>query len=211
MGLKEWIVPQDKAFFDLLERHIALADACASEFKALLADDWGNLKAHRERIKDLEHEADQTSHQLFERLNRTFITPIDREDIARLAHAIDDIADSVNAAATRLVLFEVKGPAPPMVEFIDILQAQLKELTASIRKLRKPAQMAKELPPHNVEIHRLENLADKVLNRVVAELFKTNDAVHIMKYKEVYEYLEGATDRCEDVADVLSDVVRKHG
>jgi uncharacterized protein len=210
MGLKEWILPQDKVFFDLLERHIALADACATEFKALLGD-WGNLQAHRQKIKELEHEADITSHQLFERLNSTFITPIDREDIARLAHAIDDVADSLNAAATRLMLFEVPQPTPPMGEFIDILQAQLKELTSAMRKLRRPAQMQKDLAPHNVEIHRLENLADKVLNRVVAELFKTNDAVHIMKYKEVYEYLEGATDRCEDVADVLSDVVRKHG
>lgn len=210
MGFKEWIIPQDRVFFDLLERHVALAREAAGLFRQMV-DNWQNVEAWRTRIRDVEHEADRTGHQVFDRLNATFITPIDREDIARLAHALDDIVDAIHAATNRIALLEIPEPTPPMKVFIDVLEAQIKELEDGVRRLRKPSTLQATIPAHVVEIHRLENVADRALNEAIGALFKTNDPVAILKYKEIYEFLEDATDRCEDVADVLQDILRKHG
>ncbi len=210
MGFKEWIIPQDKVFFDLLEKHIALAGQCADQFDRMLGN-WANVEVWRSTIKELETQADSTGHEIFDRLNRTFITPIDREDLARLAHVVDDIADAIDAASNRIVLYNIPAPTPPMNGFLAILKAQIRELDDGIRSMRKPSQLKHNIPPHIVEIHRLENEADKLLNDSVAELFASNDPVRIIKYKEIYEFLEEATDRCEDVADVLQDILRKHG
>ena len=210
MGFKEWIIPQDRVFYDLLETLGKLTADITHEFKFLMTH-WSNLEIQRQKIKAIEHEADEVMHELFDRLNRTFITPLDREDIARLAHTLDEVIDAVYAAANRLVLFEIPEPTPEMMQFIDFLDLQVKELVPGLNSLRKPALMAKAILPRAVEIHRLENDADKLLYKTTAALFKGKDAVHIMKYKEIYEYLEYATDSCEDVADVLRDIVRKHG
>ncbi|HUR61406.1 MAG TPA: DUF47 family protein [Candidatus Thermoplasmatota archaeon] len=210
MGFKEWIIPQDKVFFDLLEKHIEIARQAAATFNHMVGN-WANVEAWRTKIRDLEHQADNVGHEVFDRLNRTFITPIEREDIARLAHAIDDIVDAIHAATNRIALLEIPEPTPPMAAFIVTLEAQLKELESGIRALRKPASMKGKMPGHVVEVHRLENVADKALNEAIGALFKTNDAIQILKYKEIYEFLEDATDRCEDVADVLQDILRKHG
>ena len=210
MGFKEWIIPQDRAFYDLLEKLGKHASDITTEFKFLMTH-WSNLEIQRQKIKAIEHEADEVAHEVFDRLNRTFITPIDREDIARLAHALDEVIDAVYAATHRLVLFDIPEPTPEMQQFTDILEAQVKELVVSLAALRKPATMGKEILPRGVEMHRLENEADKLLYKTTAALFKGKDAIVIMKYKELYEYLEYATDSCEDVADVLRDIVRKHG
>lgn len=210
MGFKEWIIPQDRVFYGLLERLGHHTRDITAEFKFLLAQ-WSNLEVQRQKIKAIEHAADEVMHELFERLNRTFITPLDRDDIARLAHTLDEVIDAIYAATNRLVLFGIPEPTPEMRQFADILEAQVKELVGGINSLRKPATMAKAILPHAVEMHRLENDADRLLYKITAELFKGNDALHIMKYKEIYEYLEYATDSCEDVANVLQDIVRKHG
>lgn len=210
MGFKEWIVPQDRVFYDLIEKLGKHTHDITAEFKALMSN-WSNLQAERNKIKAIEHAADEVMHETFDRLNRTFITPIDREDIARLAHAIDEVIDSVYAATNRLVLFDIPEPTPEMIQFTEILEAQVKELVPGLNSLRRPATMAKAILPRAVEMHRLENEADRLLYQCTAELFKGKDAIRIMKYKEIYEYLEYATDSCEDVADVLRDIVRKHG
>ena len=210
MGFKEWIIPQDRVFYGLLERLGKHTQEITAEFKFLLAN-WSNLEIQREKVKAIEHEADGVMHDLFDRLNRTFITPFDREDIARLAHTLDEVIDAVYAATNRLVLYEIPQPTPEMMTFTDILEAQVNEIVPGLNSLRKPATMAKAILPHAVEMHRLENEADKLLYKTTAALFKGTDAIHIMKYKEIYEHLEYATDSCEDVADVLRDIVRKHG
>ncbi len=194
MGFKEWIIPQDRVFFDLLEKHI-----------------WSNVEAWRVKIGQTEHEADLVGHEVFDRLNRTFITPIDREDIARLTHALDDIVDAIYAATTRIAIVQVPAATTPMKQLIAILEAQIRELSSSVRALRKPATLKREIPGHAVEIHRLENQADQVLRDAISDLFRSNDPLVILKYKEIYEFLEWATDCCEDAADVLQDILRKHG
>jgi uncharacterized protein len=210
MGFKEWIIPQDRVFYGLLEQLVRHADDMTREFKFLMTH-WSNLDAQREKIQGIEEAADAVMHDIFERLNRTFITPIDRDDIARLSHALDEVLDSIYAATNRLVLFGIPEPTPEMQRFTEILEAQVNELVKGVNSLRKPATMAKAIMPHTVQIHTLENEADKLLYNLTAELFKKKDAVHIIKYKEIYELLEWATDSCEDVADVLQDIVRKHG
>ena len=210
MGFKEWIIPQDRVFFDLLERHIDLAGQAAATFRSMV-ENWQNVEAWRTKIRELENQADSVGHEVFDRLNRTFITPIDREDIARLAHAIDDIVDAIHAATNRIALLEIPAATPLMATFITTLEAQVKELDDGIRSLRRPKTMKSSIPGHVVEVNRLENVADRALNEAIGALFKTNDAIAILKYKEIYEFLEDATDRCEDVADVLQDILRKHG
>src|SRR5687767_4786576 len=127
MGFKEWIIPQDRAFYDLLERLGKHTQDITAEFKFLLTH-WSNLEIQRQKIKAIEHDADTVMHETFERLNRTFITPLDREDIARLAHSLDEVIDSVYAATNRLVLFGIPQPTPEMKEFADILEKQVAEL-----------------------------------------------------------------------------------
>src|SRR5687768_13910198 len=144
MGFKEWIIPQDRVFYDLLEKVGRSTQLITDEFKFLMTH-WSNLEIQRQKIKAIEHDADTITHEIFDRLNRTFITPIDREDIARLAHTIDEVIDSIYAATNRLVLYEIPQPTPEMVQFTDILEAQVKEVTAGLNSLRKPALMAKEI------------------------------------------------------------------
>src|SRR5688572_21022436 len=177
MGFKEWIVPQDRVFYDLLERLGRHTQEITAEFKFLLAH-WSNLEIQRQKIKAIEHAADEVMHETFDRLNRTFITPIDREDIARLAHALDEVIDSVYAATNRLVLFDIPEPTAEMKTFTEILEKQVAELVQGLNSLRRPSSMAAAILPHAVEMHKLENDADRLLYNCVAQLFKGKDAVH---------------------------------
>lgn len=210
MGFKEWIIPQDRVFYDLLDKQAGKAEEAVAAFRHMLSH-WQHMDTERQKVKAIEHDADLLGHQVFDRLNRTFITPIDREDIARLAHALDDVVDAVYASANRIVLCRLPAATQPMLALSETLELQVRQVAGAVKALRKPASMAKNIPPFSIEIHRLENEADRVLNAALAELFQTNDAIAILKHKEVYEFLELATDKCEDVADVLQDIVRKHG
>lgn len=208
MGFREWILPQDHVFFNWLDNVAENASDAAKALQELL-DNFGELKGRRDALKDLEHKGDQLSHDVFDALGRSFITPIDREDIVQLTRSFDSVVDFAYAAANRLLLFEIKEATPEMKEFARILVQQTAELQEAMRLVRNPKKRA-AATKHTIEVNRLENDADELLNRSVASLFSSADAIRIIKYKEVYEMLENATDRCEDVADALSDVIRKH-
>ena len=210
MGFKEWIIPQDRAFYDLLESQAVKAEESVAAFRHMLAH-WQHLETERQKVKAIENAADGIGHEIFDRLNRTFITPIDREDIARLAHALDDVVDGVFAAANRIALCKLPQATEPMLQLSAILDAQVKQVLEGVRALRRPNSMSKVIRSHSIEIHRLENDADRILREALAGLFATNDALEILRHKEVYEFLEFVTDKCEDVADVLNYIVRKHG
>lgn len=209
MGLREWVIPQDRVFFNWLEEAANNAVACA---KALvdLFEHYEGLAEKRQMVKDLEHKGDQITHSIFEHLGRSFITPIDREDIAALAHAFDDVDDFIYAAANRLYLYEITKPTLEMKRFAAILHAQTQELASGLKEIRSPRTLP-AVNKHAIEVNRLENEADRLLNESVAALFRGSDPIQILKQKEIYEILETATDKCEDVADVLADIVRKHG
>lgn len=209
MGLKEWIIPQDRVFFDWLTESAKNSNACAQAL-ADLFNNYDSLAERRQLIKDLEHKGDSITHSIYDGLGRSFILPLDREDIGALASTLDDVADFVYAAANRLYLYEVRKVTPEMRKFAEILVAQTKEITSAMDEIRNPKNFSATVK-HTIEVHRLENEADRLLNESVASLFRGSDPIHILKHKEIYEILETATDKCEDVADVLSDIVRKHG
>ena len=208
MGLKEWILPQDKHFFNMLENESQNVLDGSTAFLELLKN-YENIKEKQQRIKDIEHQGDDFVHEIFEELNKTFITPIDHEDISKLASAFDDVLDYIDGTATRLVLYDIRTPEENMIKLAEVLVRQateLKQALTGLRNLKNP----KEIERRCIEVNRLENMADDLYKTSVAELFKRKDAIEIMKLKEVYERLEFATDKCEDAANVISDIVVKN-
>jgi len=208
MGLKEWVLPQDKHFFNMLENESNNVLDGSKAFLDMLKN-YENIHEKQQKIKDIEHQGDDFVHEIFEELNKTFITPIDHEDISALASAFDDVLDSIDGTATRLVLYEIKRPDENMIKMAEVLLKQTSELNTALSGLRN-LKYAKEIEKRCIEVNRLENIADDLYKTSVARLFKLKDAIEIMKLKEVYERLEFATDKCEDAANVISDIVVKN-
>ena len=208
LGLKEWIIPQERLFFDLLEQLAVTVDDGARALQDMIRD-FRDVGAKRRRIKDIEHQGDDLTHSVFEGLNKTFITPIDREDIQSLASSLDNILDMIDAAANRLHLYGVDRPTDAMAQLADTIAdstALLKRAVGMIRNMKQ----GDEVERIAVQVHHLENVADDLMNTSVAALFKDPDPIRIIKLKEITERLEQATDYCEDVANVLSDIVAKN-
>ncbi len=208
MGLKEWIVPQEREFFDLLERQASVVAEGAIALRDLLRD-FRNVRAKVRNIKDIEHKGDDTVHTIFEELNKSFITPIDREDIIALANSLDNILDYVDAAANRISLYEIAQPSAAMIDLSEVIVEGTSALRKAVGMIRNMKQ-ADAVEAISVEVNRMENVADDLLNVSVAELFHEKDVVYILKAKEILENLEQATDYCEDAANVLSDIVAKN-
>jgi len=208
MGFKEWIIPQEKHFFDMLEEQ---ADIVLEGAESLLdmVKNFNNVAEKRDRIKDIEHKGDEMVHTIAEALTRTFVTPIDQEDISKLTSRLDDILDYIEAASHRLWSYEIKSIPPDMVKLTEVILTSSREVNHAVKDLRN-FKKKNEILNHCIEINRLENTGDDITHIAVAELFKKHDAVNIIKLKEIYEYLEEATDKCEDAADVIKDVFMKN-
>jgi len=208
MGLKEWLLPPEREFFDLLDKQAGFVLEGAHALRDLLKD-FRDVGAKRKHIKDIEHKGDETVHTIYEELNKTFITPIDREDITALASDLDNVLDLIDAAANRMDLYEIPEPSRAMLDFSEVIveaAAALQKAVGMIRNMKN----AEAVEQICVEVNRLENVGDDLLNTSVAELFHDKDVVRILKNKEILERLESATDYCEDVANVLSDIVAKN-
>lgn len=208
MGLKGWIVPQERQFFDLLEKLAAAVDDGAIALDELLHN-FQDVPMKCRRIKDTEHQGDEIVHTVYAELNKTFITPIDREDIQSLATRLDNVLDMIEAAASRIRLYEITRPTEAMVQLGSVIKDGTRLLKSAVGMIRNMKQ-AGEVERIAIEVHRLENVADDLMNDAVAALFHTEDPVTIIKFKEITEVLEAATDHCEDVANVLSDIVAKN-
>ncbi|MGI0149250.1 MAG: DUF47 domain-containing protein [Thermoplasmata archaeon] len=208
MGIKQWIIPQERQFFDLLEWIAAIVAEGAVALQDLLRN-FQDVPAKRKHIKDIEHRGDEAVHVVFEELNKTFLTPIDREDIVALASALDSTLDMVDAAANRLDLYEIEEPAAAMIDLGDTIVLATSELHRAVGMIRDMRQ-GDEVERICVEVNRLENVADDLMNNGVAALFKERDPIRIIKFKEIIERLEESTDYCEDVANILSDIVAKN-
>ena len=169
-----------------------------------------NIPAKCRRISDIEHETDTITHRCVEALHKTFITPIDRDSIHRLITRMDDVMDFVEAAAERIELYELSSMTSDVRDLADVLHRaalQVEQATHGLRTLKEPQQTLKIC----IEINRLENEADAVLRRSVARLFKDEkDPIVVIKWKEIYESLEMASDRCEDVANIIEGVILEH-
>lgn len=203
------LMPRETVFFDLFEeaaRNVHRgAEALAEVFRK-----WDNIAERAKKIKDIEHAGDDLTHRIAERLNKTFITPLDREDIHAIASGLDDILDFIDTTASRLVMYEVPAPLEDAVALADCLVSSSSAVVDAIqrlRDLRDPNGVLKQC----VVIHALENKGDQIAQRGLATLFKTAQVIDIIKWKDIYQDLETATDRCEDVANVLEAVVIKNG
>jgi hypothetical protein len=203
-------MPREEKFFGLFEDSAQNMVKTAQSLKNLI-DNWEDVEAKVAEIEELEHQGDTITHQIMAQLHRTFITPFDREDIALLAHTMDDVTDFIQSAADHMFLYKVNHPGETAKELANIIVQSTNEVEKAVHQLQ-PRPHLKQILQHCVEINRLENMADKVFRSAVAELFEnTTDIAQVIKWREIYEYMETATDRCEDVADVIEGVALKHG
>jgi len=199
------MIPRETKFFEMfadLSRNI-------TEGAKLLQDILQHSRDAESRVKhlqEIEHRADDITHSIITKLNQTFITPFDREDIHRLASSLDDVLDFVNAAAVRLTLYRIFDPPPAASELAGLIVQQSEELAIGVSLL----QNNQNVLDHCVEVNRLENEADRVSRKAIAELFdREKDPIQLIKLKELYEVLENATDKAEDAANVLEAVALK--
>ena len=202
-------MPREEKFFELFEGSARNMVKAAQKLKELV-DTWENVAEKVNEITRLEHEGDTITHQIMEQLHRTFVTPFDREDIALLAHTLDDVTDFIHAAADAMFIYKVEPPGQSAKELSDIIVQATTEVERAMPQLRRRAEF-KQILERCVEINRLENVADEVFRSAMGELFvDTTDIAEIIKWREIYEQMESATDRCEDVANVLEGVALKH-
>jgi predicted phosphate transport protein (TIGR00153 family) len=203
------LLPRDTSFFDHFEEQGRKTVEGCRAFLALI-DDPANAVAHAKKVKQFEEDCDAITHRVVESLHKTFITPIDRNDIYRLMTKLDDIMDFVEAAAERISLYDIRVMTKEAGDLSRVLVASAErvlEALSGLRNLKNPALMLEKC----VEINRLENEADALLRGTLAKLFREEkDAITIIKWKEIYELLETATDRCEDVANIIEGVVLEH-
>jgi uncharacterized protein Yka (UPF0111/DUF47 family) len=208
MGLRELLIPQDKIFFEMFERQAAITREAAYQL-VTLSEDFTNVKEKRHAIELLEHQGDQITHGIYEQLNRTFITPLDPEEISRLASALDDVMDNIDSSAEKMFYYGIDDTDIHMAELAKLIHLSVVEIEGAVKGIRS-IKDPRYIEERCIEVNRLENLADDVLAQAVTDLFKTNDAIAIIKLKDIYENLETATDYCEDVANVLSDIAIRH-
>jgi predicted phosphate transport protein (TIGR00153 family) len=201
------LIPREEKFYDDFQ---ALADELhrgAELLEQMLAPErpaWGKA----EEIKEVEHKCDFITHEIIQRLNRTFVTPLDREDIHALARSLDDVMDAIDASAALIKLYRLDSVRFGARELAQIITASTRQVRLALDAMAKQ----KGVITHSVEINRLENEADRTHQEAVSRLFDDErDPLTVMKWKETLDFLEDATDRCEDVANVLEGVVVKHG
>jgi len=203
------ITPRDTKFYDLFEQSTANL-VIAAEKLVDLFNNYEDVEAKARQLKDLEHQGDTITHEIIRRVNLTFVTPIDREDIVLLAHTMDSIMDFMEAAGRTAFLYRITQPTERARQLASIIAKMAYTLNDVLPRLRHRDQFNRILE-QCVEINRLENEADDVHHAALAELFDSGkDASEIIKWRELYQHMEDATDRGEDVADVLEGIVLKY-
>jgi predicted phosphate transport protein (TIGR00153 family) len=202
-------IPKEQKFSELFEES-AQNIVKASQALKDMVDTWQFIDSRVAEITELEHRGDTIAHQILSLVHRTFVTPFDREDIALLAHTMDDIIDFIHAAADAMFIYKIESPTQRSRELADILVQGTVEVEKAVCGLRHRSEL-KQIMERCVEINRLENMADRIYRAAMAELFfDTMDITQVIKWREIYEHMESATDRCEDVANVLEGVALKH-
>lgn len=201
------LIPREESFFDLFEEMAAKVHEGAAQLRDLLQD-YSDIDRKAGRVLDIEHEGDELTHEVMRRLNTTFVTPFDREDIHQLASNLDDVLDHVEAAAELLQLYKIEQPLPQMVSLAESLATAARITAEEMPNLRA----MKNLEDYWVEINRLENEADRFYRRTLAEIFSGDyKAMDVLKWKDVIEEIESGVDRLEDVANTIEGIVLKQG
>jgi predicted phosphate transport protein (TIGR00153 family) len=204
------LMPKSDDFFSDFEQQAATVVEGTKLLKALL-DDFTDVPRKCQEIKDVEHLGDDITHRAFERLHTQFITPFDRSEIHRLLSRIDDVLDLADAASERLGLYDIDSVLPEARELCAVLVTQVQKMEEAVKALRSMKKDTRRILDACKEMNVLENQADSLLRRTMAKLFKRgNDPLTVMKWKEIMDLIEEATDRAEDVANVIEGVVLEH-
>ena len=201
-------MPKEEKFFELFQKQAAHNVEGAKLFHEMVKS-WSLEPERFRKLQDIEHEADITTHEIFDRLNRTFITPFDREDIHELGSEMDDIVDLVQSIATRMQLFHIETTTPELVQLSEILWQSADTVRKAVTDLADKEKTRRVLD-YCIEINRLENAGDRALEAAIGKLFHGKpDALEVIKWKEIYEGLEIAIDKCEDVANIIESILVK--
>lgn len=199
------LIPQETRFFELFDELSGYLTEGAKLLRAIL-EDPSDLRMRVEQVQAIEHKGDRTTHAIITKLNQSFITPFDREDIYKLASSLDDVLDFTNAAANRLVMYKIEQPPPAAAELASLIVLQTEELARGVSLLERNGAVLK----HCDEVNRLEDEADHLSRWAIGALFDNEkDPIQLIKLKELYEVLEVATDKAEDAANVLEAIVVK--
>ena len=199
------LLPHETKFFDLFAELSTHMNEGARLLRSIMEDPH-DLAIRVQQMQDIEHRGDKATHAIIAKLNQSFITPFDREDIHRLASSLDDVLDFMNTAATRMVMYKIAQPTEAAAELAGILVLQSEELARGVSLLEKNGKVMQ----HCDEVNRLEDEADQVSRKAIGALFEhEKDPIQLIKMKELYEVLETATDKAEDAANVLEAIVLK--
>lgn len=202
------IFPKEIDFFEIFDKAASNLTKATSLLVSLM-ENFDNLETRAKEIYEVEQDGDMLTHDIMKKLNRTFVTPIDREDIHALASRIDDILDLVWGGVDRMIVFKITSPTQEALELAKDLHQTTEVLQKTIRELRE--KNYSHVQEHCIEINRLENRIDRTFRDALGKLFDDiKDPLLIIKWKEIYEHLEDASDRCEDVANVLESIVLKN-
>jgi predicted phosphate transport protein (TIGR00153 family) len=201
------LLPREDKYFDMFTQMAGKIEEAAGILIEMLNSDGSDFSSYTKRIKDVEHSCDQLTHEITTKLNKSFITPFDREDIYHLSVALDDICDYIDAGARAIVMYDIR-------EFNDDakgLAKTIRDISTAIKGAVSRLSNPNGINEYFVEIHRLENVADDIYFRAMGKLFKNaTDPIEVIKWKEFLEILENATDRAESVANIIESIVLKH-
>ena len=202
------LLPKEEKFFELFEAQAAHNVAAAQIFKDM-AQNWTLEPSAFTKLQEIEHEADITTHEIYDKLNRTFVTPFDREDIHELASELDDIVDLIQSISSRMHLYRVDHSTEDLRALADILFHSTENVRKAIGELKNPEKTRRVLD-YCIEINRLENAGDRALEVAIGKLFQGKpEPLEVMKWKEIYEVTEAAVDKCEDVANIIESILIK--
>jgi predicted phosphate transport protein (TIGR00153 family) len=201
------LLPRETSFFDFFERHSELSIEASKELNAIGLHP-AELTTRVGRIKEIEHTADDVTHKCIDALHRTFITPIDRSDIHRLIRRLDDIIDCIDSATSRMILYEINDIRPEFRQFTEELLKATTGIDGAIRSLRDLRHGEKAIAEFCAVIYEAEKNCDQILRKALARLFKEEkEAILVLKWKGIFERLEKAADRCEEVANIVEGIV----
>ena len=206
------ILPKEQVFFDLFEKSASTVHLAAQKLVELM-DRFDRIEERAREIKDIEHEGDRLTHEMIERVNKTFITPIDREDIHELACRLDDILDFIDTAVNRIMLYKFAEPTEDARALSRVVERATAIIVDAMPRLRRISSKtaADSLLQCCVDIHTQENEGDRIEQQALASLFENGqDPIYVIKWKDIYEDLEAATDRCEDVANTMEAIMLKN-
>ncbi len=203
-----FFLPKEYKFFDLFDKQAGFAVEAANLFKELaMGGKFDDESANR--MHDIEHNCDDVTHDIINKLNRTFITPFDREDIHALAHELDTVIDLINTTTSRMRLFKLSKVNKQLIQFSELIEQSVGALAKAVKSLRDTKRHL-EVNQYCIEINRLENLGDQLRDESIGDLFaKSKDPINIIKWKEIFTEAETVLDACEDVANIVESILVK--